>query len=70
MIERLCEALDCWSDYMPTHFTGVSKTRLGLESVINALKTKDTGACTRPEGCVCGGDTERVRKACANWSES
>lgn len=43
-----------------------------VEECVKALGMQDTGVgvCTRPEGCVCGGDTERVRKACANWSES
>lgn len=25
------------------------------------------GHCERPQGCVCGGDTPRVRAACSNW---
>lgn len=24
--------------------------------------------CRRPKGCICGGDTARVRAGCSNWS--
>lgn len=37
MAARLSEALDCWSDYMPSGIDGISQCRLGLESVILAL---------------------------------
>lgn len=26
-----------------------------------------SGQCERPEGCVCGGDTQYVREHCRNW---
>ncbi len=28
-----------------------------------------SGECTRTAGCVCGGDTERVRRGCGYWQE-
>lgn len=27
------------------------------------------GLCHRSGGCVCGGDPERIRKACVHWRE-
>lgn len=62
--------------YSPGMFGPVTNTTLDMVALRAYLElkaaeeAKDNGACTRPEGCVCGGDTERVRKACANWSEA
>lgn len=27
------------------------------------------GLCRRPGGCLCGGDAERIQKACVHWRE-
>lgn len=55
----------------PDYVTAALKDVAGLYAKYAALAaaSKPAGECTRTGGCVCGGDTESVRRGCGYWQE-